>query len=82
MPSSAFEEMDDAVRHVDEPAHGVEVGGAGGGEGEQAGVLDEEQVVLPQPHLEPLRRQGARGQPADEGVLVLRLPDRVVPQSQ
>ena len=58
-----------------EAGHGLDVRAARGGQTQQAGVLDEENVVLPQPELEFLQVQGAVANALNKGVLMLRLPD-------
>ena len=51
--------------------------GAGGGEREETAVLDQEAVVLPDPVLEALPVQVSLPHAADEGMGVLRPPDRI-----
>jgi hypothetical protein len=60
-----------------EAPHRLQVRRPRGGEGKQAAVLDQEEVVLPHPELELLHVDGARADATHERMVVLRLPDRI-----
>jgi hypothetical protein len=65
------------VHQVCEPPHSVQVGSVRNGQCQHARVLDQKQIVLPNPEAEQLPIQRAIPDFAHERVPVLGVPDRI-----